>query len=162
MRTPLVLLTALACAATTIQGCSSGGRSLAGDWDVYIALSAQPKFGFEGWRRMGFAHFASSDSGSVGFLERRTGQPMLTVHQVAVNGDSVVLTQDSAHVMRAAWHGDTLAGLQYARGEVVDRRFRLVRRSTPGVAEHDYQVWKMAASDSQYAVTEDTLVFMPT
>ena len=36
--------------------------SLAGDWDVYIALSAQPKFGFEGWRRMGFAHFASADS----------------------------------------------------------------------------------------------------
>ena len=40
--------------------------SLAGDWDVYIALSAQPKFGFEGWRRMGFAHFAGSDSGNVG------------------------------------------------------------------------------------------------
>src|SRR5438128_2002653 len=34
--------------------------SLAGDWDVYIALSAQPKLGFEGWRRMGFAHFAGS------------------------------------------------------------------------------------------------------
>ena len=45
--------------------------SLAGDWDVYIALSAKPKFGFEGWRRMGFAHFAGSDSGNVGFLRRR-------------------------------------------------------------------------------------------
>lgn len=162
MRTPFVLLTALACAATTIQGCGSSGRSLAGDWDVYIALSATPKFGFEGWRRMAFAHFAGQDSGNVGFLERRTGQPLLTVHQVSLNGDSVVLTQDSAHVMRAAWHGDTLAGLEYVRGEVANRRFRLVRRSTPGVVEHDYQVWKMPASDSQYAVTEDTLVFMPT
>ena len=59
--------------------------------------------------------------------------------------------------MRAAWHGDTLVG-------------RAVRRAagrwtagsgwcaaaTPGVVEHDYQVWKMPASDSQYAVTEDT------
>jgi uncharacterized protein len=136
--------------------------SLAGDWDVYIALSAQPKFGFEGWRRMGFAHFAGSDSGNVGFLRRRTGEPMLMANQVAINGDSVLLTQDERVVMRAAWHGDTLAGLQYVDGRVMDRRFRLVRRATPGVVEHDYQVWTMPASDSQYAVTEDTLVFMPT
>jgi len=40
--------------------------------------------------------------------------------------------------------------------------FRLVRRATPFVVEHDYAVWTMPASDSQYAVTEDTLVFMPT
>ena len=162
MRKPLVLLLGLACVATTIQGCGAGGRSLAGDWDVYIALSAQPKFGFEGWRRMAFAHFAGKDSGNAGFLKRRTGQPLLAVHQVSITGDSVILTQDSQVVMRAAWHGDTLAGLQYVRGQVVDRRFRLVRRSTPGVVEHDYQVWKMPASDSQYAVTEDTLVFMRT
>ena len=162
MRRPLTLLAALACAATFLPGCGSGGRNLAGDWDVYIALSAQPKFGFEGWRRMAFAHFAGRDSGYVGFLTRRTGQPLLTVHQVSMHGDSVVLTQDSAHAMRAAWHGDTLAGLEYVRGRVTDRRFRLVRRSTPGVVEHDYQIWKMPASDSQYAVTEDTLVFMPT
>ena len=40
--------------------------SLAGEWDVYIALSARPQTGFEGWRRMGFAHFAGSDSGKRG------------------------------------------------------------------------------------------------
>jgi uncharacterized protein len=136
--------------------------SLAGDWDVYIALSAQPKFGFEGWRRMGFAHFAGADSGFVGFLRRRTGDPMLTVSQVTVTGDSVLLTQDAQVMMRAAWHGDTLAGLQFNGDRPLDRRFRLVRRTTPGVVEHDYQVWTMPASDSQYAVTEDTLVFMPT
>jgi len=151
-----LLCVASACAAP------HRGSSLTGDWDVYIALSAQPKFGFEGWRRMGFAHFAGSDSGSVGWLRRRTGEPILTVTQVSLNGDSVLLTQDSGVVMRAAWHGDTLAGLQYVNGTVVDRRFRLVRRGAPGVVEHDYQIWTMAASDSQYAVTEDTLVFMPT
>jgi putative CocE/NonD family hydrolase len=136
--------------------------SLAGDWDVYIALSAQPKFGFEGWRRMGFAHFAGADSGFVGFLRRRTGEPMLTVAQVAASGDSVLLTQDAHVLMRAVWHGDTLAGLQFNGDKPLDRRFRLVRRATPGVVEQNYQVWTMPASDSQYAVTEDTLVFMPT
>src|SRR5215831_9903263 len=136
--------------------------SLAGDWDVYIALSATPKFGFEGWRRMGFAHFAGSDSGFVGVLRRRTGEPMLIARQVTATGDSVILTQDSLAQMRAAWHGDTLAGLQLNGGKPLDRRFRLVRRSTPGVVEQNYQVWKMPASDSAYAVTEDTLVFMPT
>src|SRR6186713_456842 len=104
---------------------------LAGDWDVYIALSATPKFGFEGWRRMGFAHFAGADSGNVGFLRRRTGEPMLIARTVTSTGDSVVLTQDSSALLRAAWHGDTLAGLQYVNGKVVDRRYRLVRRSTP-------------------------------
>ncbi|HYK12069.1 MAG TPA: CocE/NonD family hydrolase [Gemmatimonadales bacterium] len=136
--------------------------SLAGEWDVYIALSAKPKFGFEGWRRMGFAHFAGADSGNVGFLKRRTGEPMLTVTQVTTTGDSVLLTQDARVTMHAAWHGDTLTGIQLVADRVLDRRFRLVRRDTPGVVEHDYQVWKMPASDSQYAVSEDTLVFMPT
>ena len=30
------------------------------------------------------------------------------------------------------------------------------------MVENDYQVWNIPASDSQYAVTEDTLVLMPT
>src|SRR5436190_16720013 len=151
----LVLLSLLALAPTTTP-------SLAGDWDVYIALSAKPKFGFEGWRRMGFAHFAGSDSGFVGFLRRRTGDPMLTVTQVTASGDSVLLTQDARVMMRAAWHGDTLVGVQWNGDRLLDRRFRLVRRATPFVVEHDYAVWTMPASDSQYAVTEDTLVMMPT
>jgi len=162
MRKPLVLVVALACALGGAQACHPRTAPLAGDWDVYIALSSKPKFGFEGWRRMGFAHFAGADSSYVGFLKRRTGEAMLRANQVAMNGDSVILTQDSQVVMRAAWHGDTLTGLQYVRGHVMDRRFRLVRRDTPGVVEHDYQVWKIPASDSQYAVTEDTLVMMPT
>ncbi|HMA41024.1 MAG TPA: CocE/NonD family hydrolase, partial [Gemmatimonadales bacterium] len=161
MSKSLLLAAVLTCAAAAAPAPRPSG-SLTGDWDVYIALSAQPKFGFEGWRRMGFAHFAGADSGFVGFLRRRTGEPMLTVNQVTATGDSVLLTQDARVVMRAAWHGDTLAGLQFIGDRPLDRRFRLVRRASPGVVEHDYQVWTMPASDSQYAVTEDTLVFMPT
>ena len=133
----LVLILTLASA-----GCAPSPASrLTGEWDVYIALSAKPKFGFEGWRRMAFAHFAGPDSNSVGFLKRRTGQSMLDVKQVTMNGDSVILSQDSSTVVRAAWHGDTLVGLQYTGGKLQDRRLRLVRRSTPGAAEPDYQVW---------------------
>jgi putative CocE/NonD family hydrolase len=87
---------------------------------------------------------------------------MLTVTQVSASGDSVLLTQDAHVMMRAAWHGDTLAGLQFNGDKPLDRRFRLVRRATPGVVEQNYQVWTMPASDSGFAVTEDTLVFMPT
>ena len=76
--------------------------TLAGEWDVYIALSARPHAGFEGWRRMGFAHFAGTDSGSVGWLRRRTGQPMLNVTSVSASGDSVLLTQDERVTMRAS------------------------------------------------------------
>ena len=139
----------------------SAARSLGGDWDVYIALSSKPKFGFEGWRRMGFAHFAGADSGNVGALRRRTGGPMLNVTKVTTNGDSVILTQDDRTVMRAAWHGDTLAGLQFNNGTVTDRRYRLVRRSTPAVVETTYQVWKMPASDSLYSTVLDTTSLMP-
>ncbi|HMJ59021.1 MAG TPA: CocE/NonD family hydrolase, partial [Gemmatimonadales bacterium] len=160
----LLALVVICAAAPAPAPAPRSSASLAGDWDVYVALSATPKFGFEGWRRMGFAHFAGVDSGFVGFLRRRTGEPMLLANQVAINGDSVILTQNDRVLMRAALlgRGDTLAGLQYVDGRVLGRRFRLVRRSTPFVVEHDIQVWNIPASDSQYAVTEDTLVLMPT
>ena len=157
-----VAVVALALSGVAFAPRSHPAGALAGEWDVYIALSAKPKFGFEGWRRMAFAHFAGVDSGNVGWIKRRTGEPMLTVTQVTTNGDSVLLTQDARVTMHAAWHGDTLTGVQIVGDRTLDRRFRLVRRATPGVVEHDYQVWNMPASDSQYDVTEDTLVFMPT
>ncbi|MEO5800544.1 MAG: hypothetical protein ABIZ70_06620, partial [Gemmatimonadales bacterium] len=47
----------LAAAVVLVAGTSGAAAfhrppkaTLAGDWDVYIALSATPKFGFEGWR----------------------------------------------------------------------------------------------------------------
>lgn len=154
----LVVLVALGLAANSVRAARQPLPSLAGEWDVYIALSARPHFGFEGWRRMGFAHFAPSDSG---WLRRRTGQQILNVTSIAARGDSVLLTQDAKVVMRAAWHGDTLTGVQFVDGKPMDRRYRLVRRATPGVVEQDYQVWTMPASDSQYAVSTDTSILMP-
>ena len=157
----LVLFLVLALATAAVAA-DRPPASLAGEWDVYIALSARPHSGFEGWRRMAFAHFAGSDSGNVGWIVRRTGQPILKVASVTTAGDSVLLTQDDRTFMRAAWHGDTLVGVQFTNGRPVDRRFRFVRRATPGVVERDYQVWTMPASDSQYAVTIDSTVLMPT
>jgi hypothetical protein len=89
-------------------------------------------------------------------MRRRTGQPMLTVTKVSANGDSLLLAQDAGVVLRAAWHGDTLEGVMYNNDRLMDRRYRLVRRATPGVVEPTYQVWKMPASDSQYATVVDT------
>src|SRR5262249_49862731 len=121
------------CLAFAFAAAPAPGPSprLSGEWDVYIALSATPKFGFEGWRGMAVAHFAGADSGNVGYVWRRTGQPVLTAHQVTESGDSVILTQDARVLMRAAWHGDTLVGNQYVNGRVMDRRYRFVRRATP-------------------------------
>ena len=154
----LVFVVALATGARLVH---RGSGNLAGEWDVYIALSARPHFGFEGWRRMGFAHFAGSDSGNVGFLRRRTGQSMLNVTTVSAKGDSLLLAQDAGVILRAAWHGDTLEGVQYNNDRPLDRRYRLIRRATPGAVEPTYQVWKMPASDSQYATVVDTTSLMP-
>ena len=136
---------------------------LAGEWDVYIALSAKPKFGFEGWRRMGFAHFAGSDSGNVGCPappHRRADahrHPGLDHRRLGAADAG-----RAGHDARGLARGHARRGCSIVGDRTLDRRFRLVRRATPGVVEHDYQVWSMPASDSQYAVTEDTLVFMPT
>ena len=107
---------------------------LSGEWDVYVALGSKPRFGFEGWRRMAFAHFAGADSGSVGFLRRRTGQSMLDVRRLTTNGDSLTLWQDSANEIRAVWHGDTLAGQQFTRRRAGGRPLRGGGRGTGGGA----------------------------
>ncbi|MEP7065912.1 MAG: CocE/NonD family hydrolase [Gemmatimonadota bacterium] len=135
--------------------------ALAGDWDAYVALGSTARGGFEGWRRMGFAHFDAHDSSATGSIRRRTGETILDVAHVAARADSVVLTGDTAS-LSAAWHGDTLTGELFARGKPAGRRVRLVRRATPFAVEQPYLLWPGPVSDSAYAVTEDTLVFMRT
>jgi putative CocE/NonD family hydrolase len=135
---------------------------LIGDWDAYVALGSTPLPGFEGWRRMGFAHFASDSSGITGSIRRRTGEPMLDLARADVRGDSVFISGARNQMLAATWRGDTLSGLMLAGGKPSGRRYRLVRRSTPFVAEQQYLLWPGAVSDSQFAVTEDTLVFMKT
>jgi putative CocE/NonD family hydrolase len=153
-------------AVTGAAACASraepNASRLAGDWDAYLASGSTPHAGFEGWRRMGFAHFAAGDSAVTGSIRRRTGEPMIDVAQVNATGDSITLDGPRGQSIAAAWHGDTLVGLMLARGKPSGRRIRLVRRSTPFVAEQFYALWPGTVSDSQYAVTEDTLVYMTT
>ena len=148
-------------AACTTQT-QTAASTIAGDWDAYLAAGATTRPGFEGWRRMGFAHFAAAGSGLVGSIRRRTGEPILDVTQVAARGDSVTLGSAGPQSISAAWHGDTLVGVMLANGKPSGRRVRLVRRSKPFVAEQFYELWPGTVSDSQYAITEDTLVFMTT
>ena len=147
-----------------ISGCAAGGaaRTVAGDWDAYVASGSTPLAGFEGWRRMGFAHFAGRDSGFAGSIRRRTGEQTLDVASVAEHGDSITLNGTRGEALAAAWHGDTLVGVVMADGKPAGRRIRLVRRAKPFVVEHPYALWPGAVSDSQYAITEDTAVFMTT
>lgn len=144
----------------------TSGKSLTGDWDVYVALGSTAQDGFEGWRRMGFAHFDDlaprTDSGNIGSVRRRTGETMLAVKRVVTAGDSVTLDGDAQESLRATWHGDTLVGAVMHADKAAGRRWRFVRRPTPFSVEKPYALWQGALSDSQYAITEDTAVFMTT
>jgi len=111
---------------------------------------------------MGFAHFAGSDSGFAGSIRRRTGEPMLAVTTVGGEKDSVVLNGENNQSLKGTWSGDTLTGVVLAGGKPSGRRIRLVRRSSPFTVEKQYELWPGAVSDSQYAITEDTAVFMKT
>ena len=147
-------------AAALATACShpTGAARLAGDWDAYVADGSTARPGFEGWRRMGFAHFAGADSGVAGSIRRRTGEPMLDGRAASsASGDSVLLDRAPRdQSIDGAWHGDTLTGVMLADGKPAGRRIRLVRRATPFVVEQNYALWPGAVSDSQYAVTEDT------
>src|SRR5262249_54867089 len=60
---------------TRVGPATSSSPSLAGDWDVYVALVSTERSGFGGWRRMGFAPFTEGDGGLWGSVRRRTGEP---------------------------------------------------------------------------------------
>ncbi|MBI3789481.1 MAG: CocE/NonD family hydrolase [Gemmatimonadetes bacterium] len=157
------LLAATAVLATAgAAACTDSVHGLSGDWDVYVALGATPHDGFEGWRRMGFAHFEGVHEAVTGTVVRRAGQPMLTVTRIDRVKDSVTFTGDDGQTLRALWRGDTVTGTLLAKGKPAGRRWRLVRRATAFTVEKNYDLWPGAVSDSQFAVTEDTAVFMKT
>jgi uncharacterized protein len=151
-------------AVALLTACAGSPRapSLVGDWDAYLVNGSTPHAGFEGWRRMGFAHFTDSAGATTGAIRRRTGESILDVARVTSNGDSVTLLGGGEQALVAAWHGDTLVGVLMRDGKPAGRRVRLVRRSRPFTVEQYYRLWPGPVSDSQYAVTEDTLVFMKT
>jgi putative CocE/NonD family hydrolase len=111
---------------------------------------------------MGFAHFDTGAAGITGSVRRRTGEMTVKVTRVVTRGDSVTLGGDGPQSIVAAWRGDTLAGVMLVDGKPAGRRIRFVRRAAPFLAERFYQLWPGSVSDSQYAVTEDTLVYMTT
>ncbi len=152
----------LAVGVTTAFARPAGPPALEGDWDVYLASGSTARPGFQGWRRMGFAHFVLRESGVAGPIRRRTGEPILDVTRVAARGDSVTLSGAGDESVAAAWRGDTLTGVMLVNGRPAGRQIRFVRRATPFVVERAYALWPGPVSDSAYAVTEDTLVFMPT
>ena len=155
----------LSIGAALAAGCASRAAhpDLAGDWDAYVADGSAARPGFEGWRRMGFAHFGGADSGFAGSVRRRTGEPMVTVTTVSAANDSVLLAgTNTGEALKGTWSGDTLTGVLLNGGKPTGRRMRLVRRRSPFVVEQNYALWPGAVSDSQFAITEDTAVFMTT
>src|SRR5262249_3823843 len=95
-----------------LASCSTApARSLAGDWDAYSALGSTPLPGFEGWRRMGFAHFGSDSGRVTGAIRSRTGDPILDLARVEMRGDSVLISGARKLTLAAAWHDDTLSGV---------------------------------------------------
>jgi uncharacterized protein len=144
---------------------------LAGDWDVYHALGTTARDGFEGWRRVGIAHFPGADSGYRGWIRSRTGQSgtnqfgvlegLEAIDVRSTGSDSLVIGGDHGSVFRAQWHGDTLTGV-VSTASGPEGRWRLRRRRSPAVPEANFRVWPGRLSDSAYAVTEDTLVYMRT
>ena len=155
---------AAVCLATIGIACSARlpSHDLPGDWDAYVADGSTPRPGFEGWRRMGFAHFDATNSTIQGAIRRRTGDPMLVVSGISTEQDTITLVGENNQALKATWSGDTLTGVLLNQGKPAGRRIRLIRRSTPFVVEKFYPLWPGAVSDSQYAVTEDTAVFMTT
>jgi len=153
-------------AALVAAACSGRSpKSIAGEWDAYFAIGATPHAGYEGWRRKAFAHFAPGDSQLAGFIKTRTGAPILDVRHADVRGDSVILVGVDGRTpatLAASWHGDTLVGVPTIGDSVVSSRVRFVRRTTPFTVEKLYSPWPGPVSDSQYAVNEDTLVYMKT
>jgi uncharacterized protein len=154
----LAFATTLACALSR----STAPRSLSGDWDLYFGPSGEHHSGFEAWRRQGFAHFGPADSGFAGSVRQRTGEMMTQFTRVTVRRDSVLLSGTDPLSLRLVWHGDTLVGRPFAGGTPTPAHIRLVRRATAFAVETSYNLWPGPVSDSAYAVTQDTAVFMRT
>ena len=131
----LALITLVACASgkPRIAAGDAGTPSLAGDWDAWFALGTTPHAGFEGWRRLGFAHFAPDTGALRGAIRRRTGDTILAVSRVTASGDSVMLSNAGSSALSATWRGDTLAGVLGDSGRATGPRIRLVRRAAPFV-----------------------------
>jgi len=91
-RHSLRLLAVVAAAGCTAQPALP---KVTGDWDAYFANGVTARPGFEGWRRMGFAHFSATSAGVTGAIRRRTGETMVEVTRAEDSGDSLTLGGDA-------------------------------------------------------------------
>jgi len=146
-RAAIVCTAVITAALATACSNPTGAARLAGDWDVYVARGSTTLPGFEGWRRMGFAHFARSGSSLTGSIRRRTGEPILDIARIVSHGDSVRLTGNDNQSIEGTWRADTLSGTMLANGKPAGQRLRLIRRSTPFVVEQPYALWPGPVSD---------------
>ena len=113
---------------------------------------------------MGFAHFAVSDSGVSGSIRRRTGEPILDVTRIdgarTTRSRSAAPATQSIERRVARRHARRHDALERQAVRPADSpRATKRRRSSPS---RTIALWPGAVSDSQYAITEDTLVFMTT
>jgi putative CocE/NonD family hydrolase len=142
------------------SGCapSTDPESLAGDWDYYRMLGAEPDGGFQAKRRFGFVHFEGADLQSAWF-HHRSGRDLEIIESLSVEGDSLFMDFASGSAIRAGVDGDTIAGRIFRDGAAIQRMW-LVRRTAPPVYEPDYPLWDGPVSDSTYAVEIDPAVPM--
>jgi len=131
---------------------------LAGDWDYYRMMGAEPGGGFEARRRFGFAHF-DGPTAEGARMERRAGGRLMGIDSVALVGDSLILATGRSQSIRGVIRGDTFAGRTFEGAEPINRVW-LVRRTSPPVFEPPYQLWPGPVSDSMYDVVIDTAVPM--
>ncbi len=150
--------------------------ALTGDWDWYRTMGTEPIGGFEGSRRMAFAHFEGTDAAKA-WVRHRSDTPMYGVREVRLDGDSLLLTlaapgsgapasaveagPGEAPSFRGVVHGDTIVGLRYRGAEAVER-VRLLRRSSTPDYEPYTSLWgdRSSVSDSSYDVVIDPAVPM--
>ena len=95
---------------------------IAGDWDAYFASGVTARPGFEGWRRMGFAHFSATSTGVTGVVRRRTGEPMVEVTRTEGRGDQ----QNGLATLRAADEADAVPGDRRMGTQPVERRAEIL------------------------------------
>ena len=119
----------------------------------------RPRARVRGMAADGVRALRRADSGP-GLIRRRTGETMLAVARS--RGRATPFARERRHQSMKP-RGRRHAHRRHAhRWQAVREAHRLVRRATPFVVEKNYPLWPGAVSDSQYAVTEDTAVFMTT
>ena len=139
-------------------GGSPEGGSLAGDWDYYRMLGAEPNGGFEAQRRFGFIHF-EGEGVEGSWFHRRRGGDLENIRALEVEGDSLFLEFASGNSIRALVRGDTIAGRIFQGGIPIQRMW-FIRRDSPPVYEPNHPLWPGPVSDSTYAVEIDPAVPM--